>query len=154
MNKAILNKVWLPATLCITLISFLLPFPMTCYGEDVSCSFRVDVSPYQVNIESGGEDHFVRVLAYTSYSNTAGADVYINNNTTAINDGYIVLTSDSLGHLVVRIDLIALQDAELEVDTYHYLTIVVQLKETTDDCVEKKGTGEIYIIGKKGDVKS
>ena len=56
MNKAILKKIWLPAILCFTMISFLLPFPMTCYGEDVPCSFRVDVSPYQVNIESGGED--------------------------------------------------------------------------------------------------
>jgi hypothetical protein len=154
MNKAILKKIWLPAILCITIISFLLPFPMTCYGEEEPCPVRIEVSPYQVNIDSGGVDHYVRVLTYAWYSNTAGAFIYINDNEDPIDSEYIVLTRDSIGHLVIKIDLIALQDAELEVDTYHYLTIVVQLKETTDDCVEKKGTGEIYIIGKKGDVKS
>jgi len=152
MNKTISNKIWLPAILCITMISLLLPFPMTCYGGEAEpCSFRVDVSPYQVNIESGGEDHFVRVLTYTSYSNTAGADVYINKNDVPIDNEYIVLTSDSFGHLVVRIDLIALQAAELKVDEYHYLTIEVELKSAGSVC---EGTGEIYIIGKKGDVSS
>jgi hypothetical protein len=55
---------------------------------------------------------------------------------------------------VVKIDLIAIQDAELEVDAYHYLKIIVELKEPTGECVEKEGTGEIYIIGKKGDLRS
>ena len=50
---------------------------------------------------------------------------------------------------MVKIDLTALQDAELEVDSYHDLKIVAELKEFTDECVEKEGTGEIYIIGKK-----
>ena len=153
MNKAIFKKVWLPSILCITMISFLLPFPMTCYGEGEPCPIRIDVSPYQVNIDSGGADHDVRVLTYTWYSNTAGAFVYINDNENPISSNYIILTRDSVGHLVVKIDLEALQDAELEVDTYHYLKIVVELKTATNDCVEQEGTGELYIIGKKGDVK-
>jgi hypothetical protein len=114
---------------------------------------RVEVSPYQVNIDSGGEEHFVRILTYAWYINTAGAFVYINDNEDPIDSEYIVLTRDSIGHLVVKIDLIALQDAELEVDTSHYLKIVVELKVVTDECVEKEGIGEIYIIGKKGDVR-
>lgn len=155
MNKAILNKIWLPAILCITMVSFLLPFPMTCYGEETEpCSIRIDVSPYQVNIDSGGADHDVRVLTYTWYSNTAGAFVYINDNDDPIGSEYIVLTRDSVGHLVVKIDLVALQDAKLEVNNDNLLTIVVVLKEATDGCDEQKGTGEIFIIGKKGDVKS
>jgi hypothetical protein len=157
MNKAILKKIWLPAILCFTMISFLLPFPMTCYGDETEppCPISIDVSPYQVNIDSGGADHNVRVLTYTWYSNTDGAFVYINDNKEPIDPEYIVLTRDSVGHLVVKIDLVALQDADLEVDTYHDIKIVVELKETTDDgCVEKEGTGKIYIIGKKGDLDS
>jgi hypothetical protein len=153
MNKAILKKIWLPSIFCIAMISFLLPFPMTCYGENEPCPITVEVSPYQVNIDSGGVDHYVCVLTYAWYSNTAGAFVYINDNQFAIDSKYIELTRDSVGHLVVKIDLIALQDAELEVDTYHYLKIVVVLKNATVECDEKEGTGEIYIIGKKGDVK-
>jgi len=56
---------------------------------------------------------------------------------------------DSIGHLVVKIDLKALQDTELEEDTLHYLKIVVVLKEITNGCGEKEGTGELYIIGEK-----
>jgi hypothetical protein len=112
----------------------------------------VDVSPYQVNIDSGGAEHYVRVLTYTWYSNTdkESTFVYINENIEAIDPVFIVLTRDSVGHLVVKIDLIALQEAELEVDTIHDLKIVAGLKVRTDDCVEKEGVGEIYIIGKKG----
>jgi len=134
MNKAILAKLWLPSILCIAMISFLLPYPMTCYGAIEPCPIRVEVSPYQVNIDSGGVDHYVRVLTYTWYSNTAEAFVYINDNEDPINSEHIVLTRDSVGHLVVKIDLIALQDAELELDTYHDLKIAVVLKEATNEC--------------------
>lgn len=154
MKKAILKKTWLPSILCIAMISFLLPFPMTCYGEEVPCPIRIDVSPYQVNIDSGGADHYVRVLTYTWYRNTAGAFVYINDSEDPISAEYIILTRDSVGHLVVKIDLVAFQDADLRVDTYHELKIVVELKEaTTSGCIEQEGIGEIYIIGKKGDMK-
>jgi len=149
MNKPVYKNIWLPAILCICMISFLLPFPITCYGEDEPCSMKVEVSPYQVNIDSGGAEHYVRVLTYTWYSNTSEAFVYINDNVDPIDDKYIILTRDSIGHLVVKIDLIAIQDAELEVDTSHDLTIAVVLKTPTNECVEMEGTGEIYIIGKK-----
>ena len=43
-----------------------------------------------------------------------------------------------------------LQEAGLEDDTFHNLKITVTLKVPTDDCVEKEGVGEIYIVGKKG----
>jgi len=156
MNKAILKRIWLPSILCVAMISFLLPYPMTCYGEEDesnTCPMRVEVSPYQVNIDSGGVDHYVRILTYTWYSDTKEAFVYINDNEDPIDSDFIVLTRDSVGHLVVKIDLIALQDAELEADTYHGLKIVAELKVLTDECDEKEGTGEIYIIGKKGDAK-
>ena len=155
MNKVILKRSFLFSTLCITIISFVLPLPTICYGED-ECTFRVEVSPYQVNIDSGGEAHYVRVLTYTWYKNTAEAYVYINppdGNEELIDpiiSDYVVLTRDSIGHLVVKIDLKALQDAELEEDTVHSLKIVAVLKENTDGCDEKEGTGELYIIGKKG----
>ena len=128
MNNAIFKKIWLPSILCLTMISFLLPFSMTCYGEGL-CPIRVEVSPYQVNIDSGGAEHYVRVLTYTSYSNTKEVHVYIDENNDPIDPEYIVLTRDSVGHLVVKIDLVALQEAELEVDMYHDLKIVVYLKK-------------------------
>jgi len=154
MNNTIFKKICLLSVLCITILSFALPLPMTCYGEE-ACTFRVEVSPYQVNIDSGGEAHYVRVLTYTWYKITAEAYVYINppdGNEELIDpiiSDYVELTRDSVGHLVVKIDLKALQDAELEEDTFHYLKIVTVLKEITDGCGEKEGTGELYIIGKK-----
>lgn len=150
MNTAILKKVCLFSALCITTISF-----MACYGLE-DCIFRVEVSPYQVNIDSGGEAHYVRVLTYTSYNNTAEAHVYINppdgneELIDPISPDYVELTRDSVGHLVVKIDLKALQDAELEEDTVHYLKIVAVLKEIANSCDAKEGTGALYIIGEEG----
>ena len=149
MNKAIFKKICLLSVFCIAMISLALYLPMMCYGQgDCPDSLRVEVSPYQVNIDAGGAEHYVRVLTYTWYSNTAAAFVYINDNDDPIDPEDIILTRDSVGHLVVKIDLEALQEANLEVDTYHYLKIVVYLKDPADECIE--GTGEIYIIGKKG----
>lgn len=152
MNRAIFRKNCLSSALSIVMTSFLLFFAVTSYGEEVPepCPMRVEVSPYQVNIDSGGVSHYVRILTYTSYSNTKEAFVYINDNNYAIDSEYIELTRDSVGHLVVKIDLDALQDAGLDVETYHYLTIVVELKEVVDECSAKEGIGEMYIIGKKG----
>ena len=152
MNKTILRKTSMLFVSLLFLMSFGIHLPSTCYGQE-PCTLEVDVSPYQVNIDSGGVEHYVRILTYAWYSNTDRAFVYIDDSKDPIDFRYIVLTRDSVGHLVVKIDLIALQDAELEVDTYHYLKIVVELKEPTDTCVEKEGTGEIYIIGKKGGAK-
>ena len=67
-----------------------------------------------------------------------------------ISPDYVELTRDSVGHLVVKIDLKALQDAELEEDTVHYLKIVAVLKEIANSCDEKEGTGALYIIGEEG----
>lgn len=61
---------------------------------------------------------------------------------------------DSVGHLVVKIYLEALQNAELEADTFHDLKIAVILKEPSGGCTEKEGIGEIYIIGKNGNVQN
>ena len=154
MKKAILKKICLLSVLCVAMMSFLLHFSMTCYGQEEPCPIRVEVSPYQINIDSDGEEHYVRILTYTWYSNTAGAFVYINENLDAISTEFVKLTRDSVGHLVVKIDLIALQQAELDVGTYHDLKIVVQLKEARDGCLEQEGTGEIYIIGKQGATQS
>ena len=150
MKKAIFKRICLLSILCIAMMSFLLHLPMTCYGEDEpeSCPLRFDVSPYQVNIDSDGVEHYVRILTYTWYKNADEVFVYINDNEDPIVPGYIVLTRDSVGHLVVKIDLDALQDAELDVGT-HLLKIVVVLKEIRNDCSVEEGTGEIYIIGKK-----
>ena len=149
MSKAILKKVYLLSIFCVAMMAFVLHLPLECYGDMEPCPMTVDVSPYQVNIEGGGINHYVRVLTYTSYSNTAGASVYINENQDPIDSDSIELTRDSVGHLIVKIDLDALQDADLVVDTSHYLTIVAELKVPTTECVEKEGIGEIYIIGKR-----
>ena len=151
MNRAISKKIVSTSILCVAMLSFLFYLPMTCFGEAVCpISLGVDVSPYQVNIDAGGVAHYVRVLTYTAYSNTAGVNVYINDNEDAVDSGYIKLTRDSVGHLVVKIDLDAFQDASLGADTTHLLKIVVALKKDIDGCSEKEGTGEIFIIGKKG----
>ena len=152
MNKSILKKIGMLSIFCLALTAFGLQVPMTCYGQDevVTCPMRIEVSPYQVNIDARGAAHYVRVLTYTWYSNTAEAFVYINDYEDPIDPDSIVLTRDSIGHLVVKIDLDALQDAELEPDTYHDLKIVVELKEVIDGCDEKEGIGYIYIIGKNG----
>ena len=149
MNRAIFKKFVLPSIFCLAVISFLFHLPVTCLAEEV-CPLEVEVSPYQVNIDGGGVAHYVRVLTYTAYSNTAEAFVYIDENEYAIDSDYIVLTRDSVGHLVVKIDLDALQAEELEAETTHYLTIAVVLKTSVNGCVEKEGVGEIYIVGKKG----
>jgi hypothetical protein len=151
MNLTILKKVCLLSVFCVAMVSLAFYVPMTCYGQE-TCPMDVEVSPYQVNIDSGGVEHYVRVLTYTWYSNTDTDKtfVYINDNEDPIDSNYIKLTRDSVGHLVVKIDLIALQEAGLEVDTFHNLKIAVTLKVSTDDCVEKEGVGEIYIVGKKG----
>jgi len=147
MNKAIFKRICLLSVFCVAMISLALYLPMTCYGQE-TCpdSLIVEVSPYQVNIDSGGEAHYVRVLTDTWYSKTDAASVYINDN--PIDSEYIELTRDSVGHLVVKIDLVALQEANLGVDTYHSLKIEVYFKDSEGECIE--GTGEIYIIGKKG----
>jgi hypothetical protein len=137
-------------------MSFLLLFAVTSYGEEVPepCPMDVEVSPYQVNIDSGGASHYVRILTYTSYSNTKEAFVYINDNDYPIDSEYVTLTRDSYGRLVVKIDLDALQDAGLEAETYHYLTIVVELEAVVGECSVKEGIGEMYVLGKKGDTKN
>ncbi|MGA1869589.1 MAG: hypothetical protein ACMUJM_13715 [bacterium] len=151
MKNIIYKKSCALFTCCMLIAVFLLYIPITCYGQD-SCTFRVEVSPYQVNIDSGGEAHYVRILTYTWYSTASKVFVYINpekaESTDPISSEYIKITRDSVGHLVVKIDLVALQEAELETENIHYLKIVVELKEGTDECNEKEGLGEIYIIGK------
>lgn len=116
-----------PLVCCMALALVFFQAPAKCYGEEEPCLIRVDVSPHQVNIDGGGVNHYVRVLTYARWNNTEYAFVYINDNEDPIDSEYIVLTRDSVGHLVVEIDLIALQEAELEVDTYHFLKIVVDV---------------------------
>jgi len=154
MHKSCLRKICFPLFSCIIMMSLLVYLPMTCFGEEETCPMGVDVSPYQVNIDGGGVEHSVRVLTYTWYSNTAGAFVYINENEDAIESEYIQLTRDSVGHLVVKISLEAFQNAGLEADASHLLKIVALLKVPTDDCIEKEGTGDIYIVGKNGKVSN
>ena len=151
MNSTIFRKIVPTALFCVVAVSFLFYLPAAGFGQEVCpLPLRVEVSPYQVNIDAGGAAHYVRVLTYTSYSNTAEAFVYINENDAPIDSTYIILTRDSVGRLVVKIDLDALQAAELEAEAIHYIKIVVILKMSTDECSEKEGVGEIYITGKKG----
>jgi len=154
MTKAFFRKIVPASILCMAAISFLFYLPATSFGEgECPLPLSFDVSPYQVNIDAGGAAHYVRVLTYTSYRNTLEAFVYIyiNGNFDEIDPDYIVLTRDSLGRLVVKIDLDAFQDAGLEAEMSHILRIAVILKKVdVDGCSEKEGEGEIYIIGKKG----
>ena len=143
MNKSRLRKICLPLISSIAVMSMLLYLPLISYGQEDPCPMDVAVSPYQVNIDSGGLLHYIRVLTYTSYRNTEAAFVYINDNLEAVESEYIKLTRDSFGRLVVKIYLEALQNAELEPDTIHDLKIVVVLKEAVGDCEEKEGIGGI-----------
>ena len=124
MNQSIFKKIGVLSLLCIGLTAFALQLPSTCYGDD--CQFQVEVSPYQVNIDAGGAAHYVRVLTYTWYSNTAKVFVYIDDNDYAIDDKYIEITRDSVGHLVVKIDLDAVKLAELVPYYFHYLKIALE----------------------------
>jgi len=148
MSRSIFKRACFLSILCVVTMGFVLNLPLECYGDMEPCPMTVEVSPYQVNIDADGVNHYVRVLTYTSYSNTAGAFVYINDNEDPIDSDSIKLTRDSFGHLIVKIDLDALKDADLARDTSHDLTIVAELKVPTSECVEKEGIGEIYIIGK------
>ena len=71
-----------------------------------------------------------------------------NEDEEPIEPEYIELTRDSVGHLVVKIYLEALRNADLEANTLHDLKIVAELKEAQGECVEREGIGEIYIIDK------
>lgn len=151
MSRTILKKTFVLTVFLIFITTFLVNIPQNCYGEDVSepCPIRVEVSPFQVNIDAGGVAHYVRVLTYMSYSNTAEAFVYVNENTDAISSEYIELTRDSVGHLVIKIDLDALRLEDVQINEYNILTTVV-VPKTQGDCSEYSGEGEIYIINKKG----
>ena len=72
MTKSILKKIWLPSILCIAMISFLLPYPMTCYGEEESCGdyeISVNVAANIIIITSQGEGHAVVVHTLQHYDN-------------------------------------------------------------------------------------
>ena len=151
MKISVFKKILSRSIFFIALLAFLLGFSLTAFGQDgCPLPLGVEVSPYQVNIDADGAAHYVRVLTYTAYSNTAQAFVYINDNDIPVDPESIQITRDSIGHLVIKIDLDALQDAGLEPVTNHYLKIAVVLKTSVDGCFEKVGLGEILIIGKKG----
>ena len=120
MNKTIFRKTSMLFVSLLLLMSFATHLPSTCYAQE-PCPLEVDVSPYQVNIDSGGAEHYVRILTYARYSNTGEVFVYINGSEDPIDREYIVLTRDSVGHLVVKIDLVALQDAGLAPETVDFV---------------------------------
>ena len=70
----------LPVVCCMALALVFFQVPPKCYGQEEPCPIEVEVSPYQVNIDSGGVDHYVRVLTYARWNNTEYAFVYINDN--------------------------------------------------------------------------
>ena len=149
MNRAFFRRTRALFVSLLAVAALALMFPIAGLWAEESCPMGVEVSPYQVNIDGGGVSHYVRVLTYARYANTAEAFVYINDDADPIEPEYIELTRDSQGHLIVKIDLDALVAANLAVDTSHYLTIVA-IPKTVTDCDEYVGTGEIYIVGKKG----
>ena len=149
MNRAFFTRTRALFVSFIAVASLALLFPIAGFGAEESCPMGVEVSPYQVNIDGGGVSHYVRVLTYARYANTEEAFVYINDDAYPIESEYVELTRDSVGHLIVKIDLDALVAADLTVNDYHTLTVVAMPK-IVGDCEEYTGAGEIYIIGKKG----
>jgi len=44
------------------MVPFVIQFPMNSYGQEGDdCAFEVNVSPFQVNVERGGVEHYGRV---------------------------------------------------------------------------------------------
>ncbi|MCK8602483.1 hypothetical protein [Desulfoferrobacter suflitae] len=123
------------------------------YGQDLPsdpCPVNIEVSPSQVNIDAGGVAHYVRVLTYARYVNTAEAFVYVNDNEFAMASEFIELTRDSVGHLVVKIDLNGLKLEESVHTGLNTIHITVIPREPTDGCAEYSGMGDLYITNKKG----
>lgn len=148
MSKTILKKIFTLSIASMAMMSFLIHFPTTSYAVEEYCTMRVEVSPYQVNIDGRGVAHDVRVLTYTYYSNTAEVSVVIDD-LFSIDSQYIEKTRDSVGHLVVKIDLEALKLANLSPDNYHILTVTAQAK-TVGACMAYTGDGAMYVVDKKG----
>ena len=151
MHKTVLGKTCLLTASLIFVMTLAIVVPTTSYGDE--CPLEVDVSPFQVNIDAGGVSHYVRVLTYARYANTQEAFVYVNEWEDEIDDEYIILTRDSLGRLVVKIDLDALKEGKYGVIPFGYtdIKIAVVLKEPIGDCSEYAGVGEVFILGKNGE---
>jgi hypothetical protein len=110
-------------------------------------AFEIDVqvSPYQVNLGSQGEDHTVRVWTNFRYALTAEITVSINGQEI---DAW--KTSDSRGYLVAKFYVNELQEladaGHLEIFTDNLLRI----DGTTKDGVLFWGEGDIFIIEQQG----
>ena len=147
MKKAILKRICLLSVLCIAMMSFLLHFSMTCYGDEDS--MEVDFSPKIINIESErlGE---IRVFTNVSYSAfVADGDsifIYFNGSVDSVQN--IRATRDSWGNLILRFnleDLLALED-DLLVDDFNIVDVVVVMKDGN----EYSGSDdEVYLLDKQ-----
>jgi hypothetical protein len=123
MNRAISTKIGILSIFCAAIMTFGLYLPLTCYAD-----MTVDFSPKIINIESGrlGE---IRVFTDRSYSyfvsNGGSAFIYFNGGAESVPN--IRGTRDSVGHLILKfdlVDLLAVED-DLIPDTLNSAEVVV-----------------------------
>ena len=148
MNRAILKEFGMPSVLCIAMILFALYLPMTCYGQE---ALDVEFSPNMINIDSQrvGQIRILTGMGFSFYDANKAEEplfIYFNNSDESVQN--IGASSDSLGNLILRFNLVDLLDVEgdLYVDDINVAEVVV----VTDDETAYVGEAEILIIDRKG----
>ena len=148
MNRAILKEFGMPSVLCIAMILFALYLPMTCYGQE---ALDVEFSPNMINIDSErvGQIRILTGMRYLFYNANKAEEplfIYFNDSEESVQN--IGATSDSLGNLILRFNLVDLLDVEgdLYVDELNVAEVVV----VTESGNEYVGAAEILIIDRKG----
>lgn len=148
MNRAILKEFGMPSVLCIAMILFALYLPMTCYGQE---ALDVEFSPNIINIDSErvGQIRILTGMRYSFYVANKAEEplfIYFNNSDESVQN--IGASSDSLGNLILRFNLVDLLDVEgdLYVDEPNVAEVVV----VTESGNEYVGAAEILIIDRKG----
>jgi hypothetical protein len=145
MNRTISKKIGILSIFCIAIMTFALYLPLTCYGAGMT----VDFSPKIINIDSQrlGE---IRVFTDRSYSyfvsNGGSAFIYFNDGAESVPN--IRGTRDSVGHLILKfnlVDLLAVED-DLIPDALNSAEVVV----VYNNGGEYSGVDdEVYIVDKK-----
>ena len=148
MNRAILKEFGMPSVLCIAMILFALYLPMTCYGQE---ALDVEFSPNMINIDSErvGQIRILTGMRYLFYNANKAEEplfIYFNDGEESVQN--IGASSDSLGNLILRFNLVDLLDVEgdLYVDELNVAEVVV----VTENGNEYVGAAEILIVDKKG----
>jgi hypothetical protein len=127
-------------------MTFALYVPLTCYGAEYSMG--VDFSPKIINIASERHGE-IRVFTDRSYSSFVGnggtAFIYFNDGNESVPN--IRATRDSVGHLILKFNLVDLMavESDLLVDDLNVVLVVVVMSGNEYSGVDD----EVYLADKK-----